>query len=346
MSEALHPIELPEPVGPFRPMPGTPTAEPTKLIGKPSLSDIADWRSRLLDAGVNANRVASPNLARQLEQASDAEIDTVICSVLDTDPSVPLNASIADTYPTEISAGLDLLAKLTGSPRIWITADPDKSSSWFSAMSLQVDSGGLKLVPLRGDYPQTDPTLMLYTLLQRRLAPGNLPTEKGAVLVDAAAALAIGRCVLFDPPVRETPLAVRDHFGQKTHLLSVPMGVKLSDVCDFLGIHHEDAVYRAGDFLRDAWIAPDTRLGTGELVIHPTARHLNANPDPCIRCGWCLEACPMRIHPAGLLDAAQTEDRRAAKRYGLDRCIECGICSYVCPTRLPLLTAIQGLKRV
>jgi electron transport complex protein RnfC len=203
----------------------------------------------------------------------------------------------------------------------------------------------LKLVPLRGDYPQTDPTLMLYTLLQRRLVPGKLPTEKGAVLIDAAAALAIGRCVLFDAPIQQTPLAVRDHFLQKTHLLSVPMGVRLQEVCEFLEIHHFDAVYRAGDFLRDAWITPDTRLGRGELVVHPTARHLNANPDPCIRCGWCLEACPTRIHPAGLLEAAQQNDPRAAKKYGIDGCIECGICSYVCPTRLPLLTAIQGLKR-
>jgi electron transport complex protein RnfC len=326
-------------------MPGILSVNPTQQMGKPSLSDIADWRSRLIDAGVNTNRVASPNLARQLEQASTSEIDTIICSALDTDPSVPFNAAIAETYPNEIAAGLDLLAQLTDSPRIWITADPDKPSDWFDTVETKIDSNGLKLVPLRGDYPQTDPSLMLYTLLQRRLPPGKLPTEKRALLVDAAAALAIGRCVLFDPPVRETPLAVRDHFQQKTHLLSVPMGVKLSAVLEFLEIDHDDAVYRAGDFLRDAWITPDTRLGGGELVIHPTARHLNANPDPCIRCGWCLEACPTRIHPAGLLDAAQQNDQLAAKKYGLAGCIECGICSYVCPTRLPLLSAIQGLKR-
>jgi electron transport complex protein RnfC len=327
----------------FRPMPGLVAQSESADPPKPAETDLPGWIARLRDAGVTPNRIASPDLIRQLQHG--AKVDTVICSVLDTDPSVPLNVSIAEAYPAELAAGLQLLARLTGSPRLWITADPSKPDDWFATVESRLEHPGLRLVPLRGDYPQTDPTLMLYTLLARRLEPGRTPTEKGALLVDAATAVAVGRCVMFDPPVRQTPLAVRDHFEQKTHLLSVPMGTRLSDVCEFLGIHHFEMVCRAGDFLRDAWITPDTALGNGELVLHPTARNLDANPDPCIRCGWCIEACPTRIHPAGLLDAAQQHDLRAAHRHGLDACIECGICSYVCPTRLPLLNAILGLKR-
>ncbi len=326
-------------------MDGVTPATTGHRIAQPGSSDLADWRSRLIDAGVRSNRIASPDLSAQLEQASRSDIDTVICSVLDTDPSVPLNVSIAGTYTDELAAGINLLASLTGAGRLWITADPGKSVEWYKTVSTKIDRKGLKLVPLRGDYPQTDPTLMLFTLLQRRLTPGKMPSEKGVLLIDAATAVAIGRCVLGDPPVRQSPLAIRDHFHQQTHLLAVPMHVPLRDVCDFLEIAHEDAVYRGGDFLRDQWITADALLGNGELVIHITARHLAANPDPCIRCGWCLEACPTRIHPAGLLDAAQKNDRVAAARYGLNTCIECGICSYVCPTRLPLLEAARLLRR-
>ncbi len=243
-----------------------------------------------------------------------------------------------------MAVGINLLGQLTSAKRIWVTADPDKPSDWFGTVEEHVNRPGLRLLPLRGDYPQTDPALMMYTLLQRRLPPGKLPTEKGAMLVDAAAAVAIGKCVLFEPPSRHTPLAVRDHFQQKTHFLIAPVGIRLAEVCDFLDIHHPEALFRAGDFLRDQWMTSDTHLGHGELVIHPTAIQTDANPDPCIHCGWCLEACPTRIHPAGLLDASQQNDRRAGKKFGMDSCIECGICSYVCPTRLPLLAAIRSLK--
>lgn len=327
----------------FRVMSGTSAAEVLRTTPKPAETDLAGWTAALVEAGVSVHRVASPDLIGQLHRAESAMIDTIICSVLDTDPSVPLNAAVASAFTAEIAAGIALLASLTNAKRLWITADPDKSSDWFSTVEYTVKRPGLRLVPLRADYPQTDPTLMLLTLLQRRLPPRHLPTEKGTILLDAIAAAAIGRCVLQQPPLRITPLAVRDHFARKTHLLLAPVGVRLGDVCEFLGIHHFGTVFRGGDFLRDQWLTPDSPLGGGELIIHATAKHLDANPDPCIHCGWCLEACPARINPAGLLDAAQQRSGKLAKRFGLEACIECGICSYVCPTRLPLLASIKRL---
>jgi electron transport complex protein RnfC len=69
------------------------------------------------------------------------------------------------------------------------------------------------------------------------------------------------------------------------------------------------------------------------------------NPDPCIRCGWCVEACPSSIHPAGLLDASQRRDHAAADRYGISACVECGLCDYVCPSRLPILNGIRMMRK-
>ena len=84
--------------------------------------------------------------------------------------------------------------------------------------------------------------------------------------------------------------------------------------------------------------------GLGELSIDAGAVSAPNNPDPCIRSGWCVENCPVRINPAALLEAAQDNDSAMAETYGLDACIECGICSYVCPSRLPLLKAIRDLR--
>jgi electron transport complex protein RnfC len=100
----------------------------------------------------------------------------------------------------------------------------------------------------------------------------------------------------------------------------------------------------SGHLLRNLPAHPDDVIAATELTLICTAAEEHDSPDACIRCGWCVEACPTRIHPAGLLDAAQQEDPELAHDYGLSSCIDCGICSYVCPSRLPLLESIRGLR--
>jgi electron transport complex protein RnfC len=322
-----------------------PPPAPTEPAPRIRLSEFTYWIDRLLRAGVGANRCGSPDLIGQLVQCLSRPIDTVMCCALESDPNVPLNLSVARSNPSDLGAGIDLLAKLTGARRVWLVAQPSSElNDWFNKLNPLVRADGLQLAPLGGDYPQSHPTLLLHTLLDRRLRPNRLPVEQGVLLLDAPAAVAIGRCARDDRPMLDVPLAVRDHVARKTHLLTVAIGTSMRDVCRFLEIPGDEVLIRSGDFLRDQQQSADAVIGPGELTLHITAPELPEVPDPCLRCGWCIDACPTNIHPAGIVEAAQRDDPGMAEHYGVDACIECGICSYVCPSRLPLLRAIRTLR--
>lgn len=325
--------------------PVQPPAEPPRRGGL-RFTDLGLWIDRLLGAGVSASRVCSPDLIAQLYQCLTRPIDTVICTVMDSDPNTPLNSIMAETFPRELAAGIDLLAKLTGAQRAWVVADPLVPNNWYSAMDPLVIADGLQLVPLPSDYPQAHPTVLLHTLLQRKLRPGRLPVEQNVLLLDACAAIAIGKFVLHGQPMWDVPIAVRDHIRHRTLFLWVPVGMRLDEVCAFIGVPPDDVALRAGDFLRDQFLPNDAIVAGGELVVHVAAREIPGNADPCVRCAWCVDACPTRIQPAGLLEAAQRSDLQLADNFGLDACIECGICSFVCPSRLPLLPSIRKLKGI
>lgn len=304
------------------------------------------WIDRLQAAKVQAVRRNSPDLQQQLFQSMQRPIDTIVCTILDVDPNACLNSTLAARYPRELHAAVMLMLRITGASRAISVIDDRLPNNWLTQLRRLARKSGHRLVTLHNDYPQADPTILLYTLLSRRLRPGRLPSEQGVLLFDAAAAVAIGRAVLSSAAMDRTPIVVRDHSARQTEYAFAPVTMKVFDAFRQLKIEPDDLVIRRGDVLRDLCVNADDAISTGDLVLHAAAPERSINPDPCIRCGWCVEACPTNVQPAGLLEASQRNDPFLAERAGLEACIDCGICSFVCPSKLPLLIGIRKLRAI
>jgi electron transport complex protein RnfC len=301
---------------------------------------------RLRSCGVRADRQCSPDLLAQLHEAVRRPIDTVLCSLMDAAGGSALSAVVLRTMGKEMLAGLEAIAKVTGAGRLWLVADANIINRASALVRKSGSAARIKVIELENDYPQADPTLMLYALLARKLRPGRMPTEVGTILLDGAAAGAVGRAAQRGEPMLEVPIEVRDATQSRSTVYTAAVGLPVRFLLDAAGLRTANLTLRAGAALRDIRIGCDAVVdGGGELSIDAGPPSPSINPDPCIRCGWCVEACPVRIHPAGLLEAAQDNDPDLAESYGLHACIECGICSYVCPSRLPLLPAIRELRK-
>ena len=330
-------------VGHLHPLPrAAPSAD---LFGDIAPSERGSWIEEIRHAGIWADRWGSPDLTTQLHQTLRRPVDTVVCNVLDADRAMPLQSVVADTCAAELAAGVALLTKLAGSERAWVVVDRLAPEGFQADLRAAVEKSGARLVPLANDYPQAHPTLLLHALLGRRLPPDHLPTDAGALVVDAATAVAVGRFSQKREPMLTVPLAVYDGAAARTHYAWAPVGAALRDVLEHLGIAGGAVTLRGGAPPRDLRLSGSAVTGGAELTVYVTPAEPDINPDPCIRSGWCVEGCPVRIHPAGLLEAAQNNDAELADEYGLAACIECGICSYVCPSRLPLLEGIRSLRR-
>ena len=68
---------------------------------------------------------------------------------------------------------------------------------------------------------------------------------------------------------------------------------------------------------------------------------------PCIKCGACLDACPIMLNPSklGILAKFDAYDEMASDNNLMD-CFECGSCTYVCPSHIPLVQYFRLAKRV
>ncbi|HSU66844.1 MAG TPA: 4Fe-4S dicluster domain-containing protein [Tepidisphaeraceae bacterium] len=342
--EIVTSLELETEDSPASPAGSTDAARVQDMLGRLKPADLPAVLEKLQASGVGANRWASPDLLGQLRKAVESPPTFILCGALDLDPALPLQRTLAATRAMEIAAGAAALGKLTGTQRVILSVPEDMSPVGIAALRAASAAARLRLYPIQDEYPVAHPSLLIRRITGRRLKPGRLPIEAGVILLDAPAALALGRRLLHGEPMLRVPFGVYDLVGGKHHLLWAPVGATVEHALHFVGISSTSCELRAGHMLRDVPASRDAILAGGELTLFASEPHPAPDAEACLRCGWCVEACPAGIHPAGLLDAAQQHDPQLAQHHGIQSCIECGICSYVCPSRLPLMQSIRHMR--
>lgn len=324
--------------------PVTTASDAKQMLAQLDPAAMGSLIDRLNGAGIMPDRWVSPNLHAQLQQAMQRQPKIVLCGAVDLDPALPLQRTLAAGHAMDIAAGAAALGKLLGATRVVLAVPEDMSAAGIAALRAAAQAAPVRLFPLMERYPLAQASLLIQRTTGRRLPPSKLPSEIGVVMLDAPAALAIGRLLLHAEQMRRVPIGIYDEPHHRGHLLRVPVGSRLSEILNAAQIHGEATELWTGHVLRQLPVGRDTLIGNGELTIFASAPRRGELPSACLRCGWCVEACPVRIQPAGLLDAAQQNDPQLAEQYGLRSCIDCGICSYVCPSRLPLLSSIRQMR--
>ena len=66
---------------------------------------------------------------------------------------------------------------------------------------------------------------------------------------------------------------------------------------------------------------------------------------PCIRCGRCVDNCPMGLLPLDLNKYTINGELDLFRKYNGMDCIECGSCSFVCPAKRHLVQSIRSSRR-
>lgn len=186
---------------------------------------------------------------------------------------------------------------------------------------------------------------MVPAVLKRVVPTGGLPLDVGVVVMNVATSAAVARAVVRGKPLTHRVVSVTgDGIKQPKNLL-VAIGTPYQSLIDYCGGLKASAarVIAGGPMMGFALgnLATPVTKGTSGVVVLTHQDVKREQETACVRCGRCVDACPLQLVPTKLALSSRHKDWDLARKYHIAACCECGSCSYVCPARIPLVQLIR-----
>ena len=271
----------------------------------------------------------------RLKALASKKVHTLVINAVECEPGVYIDHALLLNFPDEIKRGAETARDGVGARTIILAV---KKSVPLQALRALYDYP-LALQP--DTYPAGSERLILKTVTGKRIPCGTFPSDFGYLVHNVASIRAIGLAVKREVPVVERPLALAAPRRGFYKNLLVPIGMPIREVlqrADAPDDPDAQAIVSSGLMMgRRAAPGDPVTKGTTSIFLLPD-KDVAGGERPCIRCGACVDACPLNLHPAEMMarvKASAMSDR--ALRAQLAECFLCGACASVCPAGIPLV---------
>lgn len=243
--------------------------------------------------------------------------------------------------------GLSLIMEETGAERGYIGVEANKADA-ILALRTYADSS-ISVIALQVKYPQGAEKMLIDAIFKKEVPSGRLPLDLEMVVNNVGTAVAISDLVRQGIPLMERVVTVTGPGIVRPANVMVPLGTPVQAVIDHCGGLKPDTrqVVLGGPMMGQSQKnleIPTTKGTSGILVLTNKVEVLRE--EPCIRCGRCLEACPMFLNPSRLHILARHERPDQLKAYNILDCFECASCSFACPSHIPLVQLLRVGKAI
>lgn len=276
-------------------------------------------------------------------------IDTYLLNGVECEPYLTADQKLMEESAADVVFGFRALMKGAGVKKGIICIEDNKPDAIKAMEEAAKPYPELEIAVLSHRYPRGGEKQLIEVVLGREVPPPpGLPLDVGVIVSNVGTAYALAMALKTGLPLVERIVSVTGEGVARPVNLRALIGTPVSYLIEKAGGFSSTPgkVVLGGPMMGVSVRDTDVSIvkGTSGVLVLPAEAVKTEPVLPCIRCGRCVEACPMRLLPVWMAAYAENGYMDDAEKMRVMDCCECGACSYVCPSRRPLTQSIRLAK--
>ena len=269
-------------------------------------------------------------------------IEAVLLNGCECEPMLTADHRLLLEFADDVIFGLQAMMKTVSAPKGIIVIEENKPDAIALLREKVAQLPGIEVLEVSTQYPQGGEKMLIKRALGRSVPSGGLPADVGAVVSNVSTVKAISDAIQKGMPLIERITTVTGKYIPKPGNFIVKVGTNMADLIDYCGgISGENVTVKAGGpmmgFPQTELNVPIMKGSNGVIAIDTDV----SEPNECIKCGRCVDVCPMELKPLHYFKLVGAQDWQGCKDMNIMDCMECRCCEYICSSKLPLVTMIK-----
>ncbi len=279
-------------------------------------------------------------------------IDTLVINGCECEPYLTCDHRVMLEQTGQMIAGIRAVLKATGAKRAIIGVEDNKLDAVSAIRAKLPADDVITCEAVETKYPQGAEKMLINSLLGKEVPSGGLPADIGVAVYNVGTMAQLGDLIPRSRGLIERVVTVSGPGIEKPGNYLVPIGTPLRYLMQQVGSSSQANEVIIGGPMMGMTVAsldvPITKGVSGVVVFEKEDEDAKDRPVyPCIKCGACLDACPINLNPSMLGQLASVRQYETmASDFHLNDCFECGCCSYVCPSNIPLTQYFRIAKSI
>jgi electron transport complex protein RnfC len=275
----------------------------------------------------------------------------IIANGCECEPFLTSDHRIMIEYASELVQGLTMLRHFIPAEKIFIGIESNKPDAIrILTAEIKKQNVDYEVIPLKVKYPQGAEKMLIKAVLKREVPSGKLPIDVETLVSNVGTLVALAQYFTDSMPLIERVVTVTGTAIRRPANLMVPVGTPIRHLIEWCGGVTNDAVriLLGGPMMGIAQKTLDVPVTKGISGVLVLTDHevKDLTTYKCIRCGRCVEVCPMYLNPSVMGLLARKDMYEEMEPLHIMDCFECASCSFVCPSGIPLVQSFRVAKSI